>query len=116
MRKVFLKFAEEIWKVARYTSAGPTMFKEMDNYVDGGVLAQNPSLYGISRIEEYYQAKGQKLPVSLVVSMGSGVPPDVELGNVDAQDFLSFGLHWFSGELSKKIGNLGTLLGNAVSI
>ena len=92
------------------------MFKEMDNYVDGGVLAQNPTLFGISRIEEHYYAKGQGLPMSLVVSMGTGIPPDVELGNVDAQEFLSFGSHWFSGELSKRIGNLGTLLGNAVSL
>ena len=33
-----------VWKVARYTSAGPTYFTECDNYMDGGVMANNPSL------------------------------------------------------------------------
>ena len=107
---------EEVWKVARYTCAAPTIFKEMDDFVDGGLLAQNPSTLGIARIQEYYQAKGQTLPVSLVVSIGSGIPPDRELGSLDAQDFLSFGLYWFDKEHSKKFSTLMTVLTNAVSV
>ena len=107
--------AEEVWKVARYTSAAPIFFKEMDDFVDGGVLAQNPSDIGIARIQEYYQAKGLKLPVSLVVSIGTGIPPDKELGSVDVQDYLSFGSHWFDGEHTSKIKNLLTIMTKAVS-
>ena len=92
------------------------MFKEMDDFVDGGVLVQNPSMAGMARVQQHYQSKGYRgVPVSLVVSIGTGIPPDRDLGCVDAQDFLSFGTHWFDGEQKEKPGNLGTLLGNAVS-
>ena len=84
--------------------------------MDGGLLAQNPSTVGIARIQEYYQTKGQTLPVSLVVSIGSGVFPDRELGSLDAQDFLMFGSHWFDEEHPKKISTLRTVLTNAVSV
>ena len=89
------------------------MFKEMDDFVDGGVLVQNPSMAGLARVQQHYRYKG--LPVSLVVSIGTGVSPDRDLGSVDAQDFLSFGSHWFDREQKQKPGNLATLLGNAVS-
>ena len=93
------------------------MFKEMDDFVDGGVLVQNPSMAGMARVKEHYQSRGYKgIPVSLVVSIGTGIPPDRKLGSVDAQDLLSFGTHWFNGEVKEKLGNLGTLLSNAVSI
>ncbi len=106
---------EETWKVARYTSAAPILFKEMDDYVDGGVLAHNPSILGLSRIQEHFSKRGHKLPVSMIVSIGTGIPPDRELGNVDAQNYLSFGKQWFEGSVKETIGNLGTVLGNAVS-
>ncbi len=44
---------ELVWKVARYTSAAPVFFKECDGYIDGGVLANNPSLEALSRIQKY---------------------------------------------------------------
>lgn len=108
--------AEEVWKVARYTCAGPTMFKELDDYVDGGVLAQNPSTVGLFRIQEFYCHKKQVLPISLMVSIGTGILPEDKLGCTDAQDFLSFGKHWLTSAESagERTGNLVTLLGNAV--
>ena len=110
--------AEEVWKVARYTCAGPTMFKELDDYVDGGVMAQNPSTVGITKIQEFYWQKKLILPISLVVSIGTGILPEDKLGCTDAQDFLSFGKQWFTSEESvgERTGNLVTLLGNAVSL
>ena len=106
-----------MWKVARYTSAGPVFFTEKDNYVDGGILAQNPSSVGLTAIQKYYHDRGMKLPISLVVSIGSGQFPDEDMGNVDATEYLHVGKHWFhliSG-LSGRIQSLTTLLSNAVS-
>ena len=109
--------ADDVWKVARYTSAAPTFFNELDNYVDGGVLANNPASSGLTRIQNFYCQQGQRLPISLVVSIGTGKLPEDELGRIDAQDFLFFGKHWFNfkDRLADRVGNLATLLGNAVS-
>ena len=46
---------ELIWKVARYTSAAPMFFKEFEDYVDGGVLANNPCSYGFSAIQNFHR-------------------------------------------------------------
>ena len=46
---------ELVWKVARYTSAGPTYFSECDNYVDGGVLANNPCMAAWAEINEHFE-------------------------------------------------------------
>ena len=76
-------FTEPVWKVARYTSAAPVLFGESDGFVDGGVLANNPSESGLTRIYNHYRSMGQKLPISLVVSVGCGKYPKKDLGSVD---------------------------------
>ena len=107
---------DPVWKVARYTSAAPMFFSECDNYVDGGVLANNPCDYGMTAIQSFYREQGVKLPIAMVVSVGGGVYPAEKLGKVDAQKFLFFGKHWFNPEkLMKRTQNLISLLSNAVS-
>ena len=44
---------ELVWKVARYTSAAPVFFAECDNYVDGGVKANNPTTFGLAEIQDF---------------------------------------------------------------
>ena len=110
---------ELVWKVARYTSAGPIYFSSMDNYVDGGILANNPSASGLTEIQDFYRRRGQKLPISLIVSIGGGRPPsDIDLGDVNAHEYLSLGKHWwnFKEHFFERLGNLTTLLGCAVRI
>ncbi len=46
---------EHVWKVARYTSAAPGFFKDLDNYIDGGVLANNPCSFGLSAIQTLHR-------------------------------------------------------------
>ena len=106
-----------MWKVARYTSAGPVYFTKKDNYVDSGILAQNPSSTGLTAIQKYYREKGMKLPISLVVSIGSGQYPSQDLGNVDANEYLYFRSHWWKivRGLGDRLKSLTSLLSNAVS-
>lgn len=103
--------------MARYTSAAPVFFDELDNYVDGGILANNPTASGLTTIQQVYRKMDQKLPISLVVSVGSGQMPEEELGRTDAHRFLFFGKHWFNfkDRFLPGVANLITLLGNAVS-
>ena len=104
---------EKVWKVARCTSGGPLLFAECNNYVDGGVLANNPTEQGITKIQNYHLEKGEKLPISLVVSLGTGVNPAQKLGSVDAQDCIGFGPHLL--KVKDRVGNLMQLLSKAVS-
>ena len=69
--------------MARSTCAGPILFSEFNNYVDGGVLCNNPTQMGVTKIQDYRWNKGEKLPISLVVSLGCGIYPDEKLGNVE---------------------------------
>jgi patatin-like phospholipase/acyl hydrolase len=41
---------ELIYKVAMYTSAAPTYFPSVDGYIDGGVIANNPSMAAIAQV------------------------------------------------------------------
>ena len=99
-----------VWKVARYTCAAPVLFGEADEYVDGGLLANNPSDSGLSRIQSYYRSRKEKLPLSLVVSVGCGKYPFQALGNVD---FLFVGGQGWSSLAGTS--NLMALLSYAVS-
>ncbi len=42
-----------MWKVARYTSAAPVFFRECDNYIDGGVIANNPCQIALAHIKQH---------------------------------------------------------------
>ena len=103
--------------MARYTSAGPPFFNEFENYVDGGVLANNPSDCGLSAIQDFHRKQHIDLPIALIVSIGTGIYPAEELGRVDAHEFLFFGKHWFNftDTLKKRTQNLVSLISNAVS-
>lgn len=61
-----------IWDVARATSASPKIFKPMkiknEQYFDGGIMSSNPSR------EIFGQVFGQGEKVSLLVSLGTGMP------------------------------------------
>ena len=75
--------AELVWKVGRYTSAAPFYFTEFENYIDGGILANNPSEASLTAIQDHYHHKKEKIPISLLVSMGSGNNPETPLGEID---------------------------------
>lgn len=43
---------ELAYKVALYTSAAPTFFPSVDGYVDGGVIANNPSMAALAQTQD----------------------------------------------------------------
>ena len=91
-------------------------FTEFEDYVDGGVLANNPCDYGLTAIQNFHRELHVNLPISMVVSIGTGVYPPEQLGSIDAQEFLFFGKHWFSfsDNVKSRARNLLSLLTNAV--
>lgn len=91
-------------------------FTEFDNYVDGGVICNNPTDYGLTAIQNYCRLTENNIPIAVVVSIGTGVYPAEKIGSVDAQDALFFGKQWLKpGKLIKQTQNLLSLLSTAVS-
>ena len=81
---IYTRLSVELaWKVARYTSANFLYFTEFEGYIDGGILANNPAEEGLTAIQDHYHERGEKLPISLLVSIGTGVNPSKEIGSVN---------------------------------
>lgn len=80
---IIILHTELVWKVGRYTSAAPFYFTEFENYIDGGMLANNPSEAALTVIQDFYHERGERIPISLLVSVGSGVNPGSPLGEID---------------------------------
>ena len=112
---------EELWKVARCTSAAPLYFKPMERsvdqgpaiqYIDGGVRANNPSEDALTIIQEHLQG----IKVSLVVSIGCGTFPPIALGDTDIECYLFFGKHWLKfKDIYHRFQNFAKLISSAVS-
>ncbi|XP_044200773.1 85/88 kDa calcium-independent phospholipase A2-like, partial [Thunnus albacares] len=83
--------AEEqlVWRAARSSGAAPTYFRPMGRFLDGGLLANNPTLDAMSEIHQYnkaLKAEGHGTEVKklgIVVSLGTGKPPQVVVSSVD---------------------------------
>ncbi|XP_050771448.1 85/88 kDa calcium-independent phospholipase A2 isoform X2 [Gymnogyps californianus] len=78
-----------VWRAARCSGAAPTYFRPIGRFLDGGLLANNPTLDAMTEIHEYNKTlikKGQRQEVrklGLVVSLGTGKPPQVPVSSVD---------------------------------
>ena len=69
-----------VWEAARASSAAPSYFKPKGNFIDGGVLANNPSLTLLNEVFEYNQGK---------ISIALAKMQEVEEGNSE----VGFSLH-----------------------
>ena len=45
-----------MWRAARSSGAAPTYFRPMGRFLDGGLLANNPTLDAMSEIHHYNKA------------------------------------------------------------
>ncbi|XP_027636157.1 85/88 kDa calcium-independent phospholipase A2 isoform X2 [Falco biarmicus] len=78
-----------VWRAARCSGAAPTYFRPIGRFLDGGLLANNPTLDAMTEIHEYNKTlikkgQGQKVrKLGLVVSLGTGKPPQVPVSSVD---------------------------------
>ncbi|XP_055519327.1 85/88 kDa calcium-independent phospholipase A2 isoform X1 [Leucoraja erinacea] len=78
-----------VWRAARCSGAAPTYFRPMGRFLDGGLLANNPTLDAMTEIHEYNQnlkrkgREGQVKKLGIVVSLGTGKPPQVPVSSVD---------------------------------
>uniref|UniRef100_A0A3P8P295 phospholipase A2 n=1 Tax=Astatotilapia calliptera TaxID=8154 RepID=A0A3P8P295_ASTCA len=76
-----------VWRAARSSGAAPTYFRPMGRFLDGGLLAINPTLDAMTEVHQYNKAlKGREKDLKklgIVVSLGTGKPPQVVVSSVD---------------------------------
>ncbi|XP_008559240.1 85/88 kDa calcium-independent phospholipase A2 [Microplitis demolitor] len=102
-----------LWKAARATGAAPSYFRAFGRFLDGGLIANNPTLDAMTEIHEYCLAlkavgrEEEATPLSLVVSLGTGAIPVSPLKDIDV--FRPESL-WDTMRLGMGISALGTLL------
>ena len=73
----------KVWEASRATSAAPVYFPPfMEKFVDGGVMANNPTLDAMAEIVAQTETEGSDAKLALVVSLGTGVLPSAEVEDV----------------------------------
>ncbi|XP_070580941.1 85/88 kDa calcium-independent phospholipase A2-like [Ptychodera flava] len=78
-----------VWMAARSSGAAPTYFRSVGRFLDGGLVANNPTLDVLTEIHEYnMHLKQQGLDemvrkLGVVISLGTGKIPIKKVGRVD---------------------------------
>lgn len=78
-----------LWEAARASGAAPTYFGAHGHFLDGGLIANNPSLDCLTEILEYNLAlkavgrESEAAPITAMVSLGTGNIPTTELQDID---------------------------------
>ncbi|XP_068178556.1 85/88 kDa calcium-independent phospholipase A2 isoform X2 [Antennarius striatus] len=78
-----------VWRAARSSGAAPSYFRPMGRFLDGGLLSNNPTLDAMAEIHQYNRALraegrgAETKKLGVVVSLGTGKPPQVVVSSVD---------------------------------
>ena len=74
-----------VWRAARGTGAAPSFFRAMGQFLDGGLIANNPTLDVMTDIHKYNTSvrSEQAVPMGLIVSLGTGIPPPAHVPSFD---------------------------------
>ena len=84
--RILIDPAEQlVWRAARGTGAAPSFFRAMGQFLDGGLIANNPTLDVMTDIHKYNTSvRGeQAVPIGLIVSLGTGIPPPAHVPTFD---------------------------------
>ena len=93
------------WEAACASTAAPHYFPCFrGKFLDGGLMANNPTLIAMSEIVSQAEREGKRAELGLVVSVGTGVPPPEPVKDIEF--FLSNPLQVLSKSLVSGITNL----------
>ena len=73
-----------VWQAARASSAAPTYFPAYDmKFLDGGVMANNPTLDGMAEMFSEARNEGRNIKVGCVLSLGTGEVEPADLKHIN---------------------------------
>ena len=73
----------KVWEAARASSAAPTYFPPFGKFIDGGILANNPTVDCIGEVIDDLLAEGKEPRLGLVVSVGTCSSPRSKIGDIN---------------------------------
>ena len=73
-----------VWKAARATSSVPVFFHPQDSiYLDGGLIANNPTTDAIVDMFDYADSEKKKVKLKMVLSLGCGYVQPKSIEDID---------------------------------
>ena len=73
----------KVWEALVASSAAPTYFPPFDIFLDGGLLANNPTLASMADIFKRGKKEGKEVKLGCVLSLGTGIPPSQVVKNIE---------------------------------
>lgn len=102
----------KVWEALVASSAAPTYFPPFDVFLDGGLLANNPTLASMADIFKRGKKEGKEVKLGCVLSLGTGIPPSQVVKNIEV--FVpGFSLKTFTSIHSSLLG-LNSLLSHFI--
>ena len=81
----------KVWEAVRASSSAPTYFPAFeDKFLDGGLMANNPTLDTMAEVLKDSKTAGQPLQLGMVVSLGTGVAAGQSLSDISIPH-----IHWW---------------------
>ncbi|KAJ8030489.1 85/88 kDa calcium-independent phospholipase A2 [Holothuria leucospilota] len=111
--------ADTKWRALRSSTAAPTFFPPEDLFMDGGLIANNPTCDAMTEISEYYLHQRMKGEVpnklGLVVSLGTGNGPVDGVNDISV--YVPNGVTdiYKAAQTMKAAANLGTIFVNLIT-
>ena len=109
--------SQDVYEAAKATSAAPYYFPPVKGrFIDGGIMASNPTLPAMVRIMEETKKEGKQAKLGCVISLGTGKPPVEELEEAVDIHFSSYADMLFNfGDVISNLKNLFSIIVKRVS-
>ncbi|XP_019856198.1 PREDICTED: 85/88 kDa calcium-independent phospholipase A2-like isoform X2 [Amphimedon queenslandica] len=81
---------ESVLTVAHYVSISPISVTNNTDYVSASLIANNPTDYALTRLQQFYYQRHEQCLVSVVVSLGTGIYVHSKMGSFPRISSLKF--------------------------
>lgn len=73
----------KVWEAGRMSSSAPIYFLPYENkFLDGAIMANNPTLIGMTEVVNQSERDGVPCNLKFVLSLGTGIPPEVPVDKI----------------------------------